>query len=581
MARCEPLPGVSGNPASQQLTVDSWQASAKEQMHMAYEDLRSFIKTLEAENELLRVPMEVDWEYELAGWVRKSVDMRPKGPALLFENLKGYGPEHRVFSAGVASYPRFALALGLPKDTHPKKIIETFRQRIKKPQPPQLVKTGPVKENIIKGNDINLFKFPVPWWTPRDGGRYLGTWHGVVSKNPETGVQNTGMYRVMIYDKNHTGIGFLPFTQIGYHYSIREKQNKPLEVAVVIGAEEVVPMVAGTGFPPDCDEFGMAGALRGEPLKLVQCETVDLEVPATAEIVLEGLLLPHDRRPEGPFGEHTGYHGGPVRMRPVFRVTAICHRNNPIFRGCLLGKPTTEDHTLYDVAYSAAALDMFDTHGPQGVTGVHCPPEGDSISSMVVAMKPHFIGHSRNVGRTVLSSSVGKYMKYVVVVDDDIDPFDLGQVWWAIVTRTQGSRDIEVLKYGTTSRSDPSVPRDQPEYTDKVIIDATKKLDYPYDKNWGGHWAPTGMPIEPSMRLADMKWEKLVSGTVQYDAQIKELELKFEKEIKPHWVKWRSKAYEMTPEEQAREIARSYPVLRDSSVEEEIDRTGAVSAGQM
>jgi UbiD family decarboxylase len=120
----------------------------------------------------------------------------------------------------------------------------------------------------------------------------------------------------------------------------------------------------------------------------------------------------------------------PVRMRPVFQVTIILHRNDPIFRGCLLGKPTTEDHTLYDVIYSAAALDMFETNGPEGVTAAYCPPEGDSISSMVIAMKPYDIGRSKNVGRTLVSSSVGKYMKYkVVVVDDDIDPFDLGQVW--------------------------------------------------------------------------------------------------------------------------------------------------------
>jgi 4-hydroxy-3-polyprenylbenzoate decarboxylase len=176
-------------------------------------------------------------------------------------------------------------------------------------------------------------------------------------------------------------------------------------------------------------------------------------------------------------------------MRPIFQVTAITHRT-ALFSRLSAGQANAEDHTLYDIIYSGAALNMFETHEPQGVVAVHCPPEGDSISSMVISMKPTFIGHSRNVGRTLLSSSVGKYMKYVVVVDDDIDPFDLGQVWWAIVTRTQGSRDIEVLPFGTTSRSDPSVLRDRPEYTDKVIIDATKKLDYPYDKVWGGHWAP-------------------------------------------------------------------------------------------
>jgi len=530
---------------------------------MAYQDLRQFIDVLEKEGELLRVPMEVDWKYEISGWIRKSVDMRPKGPALLFENIKGYPPGMRLFSAGVASYPRFALALGLPKETPPKETINFYRERIKRPIPPKMVRTGPVKENVLKGEEIDLFKFPVPWWTPRDGGRYIGTWHGVATKNLETRVPNMGMYRVMIHDKQHCGVGFLPFTQMGYHYSQWERKNKPMEMAVVIGGEEIIPMVAATGFPPEVDEMTMAGALRGEPVELIKCETVDLEVPANAEIVLEGFLLPRERKPEGPFGEHTGYHGGPVRMRPVFKVTAILHRNNPVFRGCLLGKPTTEDHTLYDVIYSAAALEMFDKHGPEGVTAVHCPPEGDSISSMVIAMKPHYIGHSRNVGRTLISSSVGKYMKYVVVVDDDIDPFDLGQVWWAIVTRTQGSRDIEVLRYGTTSRSDPSVPRNQPEFTDKVIIDATKKLDYPYDRVWGGHWAPTGMPIKETLRLADMKWKKLTTGDASFNREIGELTREFETRIFKKWEDWRKDAYTMSEKEQAEEISRSYPILTE------------------
>jgi 4-hydroxy-3-polyprenylbenzoate decarboxylase len=529
---------------------------------MAFKDLREFIDALERDGELLRVPVPVDWRYEVGGWIRKSIDMRPKGPALLFENLQGYSSEFRLFSAGLATYPRLAMALGLPKQTPPREIINFYRERIKKPVAPALVPTGPVKEHILTGDAIDLFTFPVPWWTPRDGGRYIGTWHGIISKHPDTRVVNMGMYRMMIHDRQHSGVGFLPFTHLGYHYAACEKQGTPLEIAVVIGAEEIISMVAATGFPPGVDELRMAGALRGEPIELVKCETVDLEVPATAEIVLEGIILPYERKPEGPFGEHTGYHGGPVRMRPIFKTTAILHRNQPILRGCLPGQPTAEDHTLYDIIHSAAALDMFDTHGPEGVTAVHCPPEGDSISSMVIAMQPHFIGHSRNVGRTLISSSVGKYIKYVVVVDDDIDPFDLGQVWWVIVTRTQGSRDLEVLRFSTTSRSDPSVPRDQPEYTDKVIIDATKKLDYPYDKNWGGHWAPTCLPLPESIELASLKWEDLVHGTTTNREKIDALTEKFAREISPKWERWRQEAYEMSPEEQAKEISRSYPILR-------------------
>ncbi len=533
---------------------------------MAYKDLREFIGLLEKENELLKVPLEVDWQYEVSGWIWKSSRMGDKGPALLFEKLKGYPPGYRLFADGISTYQRFALALGLPKDTSPREIINFYRERIKKPIPPKIVATGPVKENILLGEDVDMLKFPVPWWLPRDGGRYIGTWFGVITKDPETGIANMGMYRIMVHDKRHAGVGFLPFRHLGHHYAQCERKNKPLEMAVVIGGEEIIPMASGTNAPPGVDEMAIAGALRGEPMELVKCETVDLEVPATAEIVLEGLLLPRERRPEGPFGEHPGYHGGPVRMRPVFQVNAILHRHNPIFRGSLLGKPVQEDHILDDIAHSAAALDMFASHGPEGVTAVHCPPEGDSAMSMVIAMKPHYIGHSRDVGRTLISSNVGKSMKLVVVVDDDIDPFDLGQVWWAIVTRTQGGRDIEVLHFGPISRSDPSVPRDQGEYTDKVIIDATKKLDYPYDRNWGGHWAPTAMPLKETIRLAEMKWQKLVGQDASFDKEIEALTKEFETKIFKKWEDWRKKAYAMSEAEQAAEISRSYPILEEDEI---------------
>ena len=530
---------------------------------MAYEDLREFISVLEKRDQLKRIPQQVHWKYELAGWVRKTMDMRPKGPALLFENLTGYSSDYSVLSGAVGTYERFAIALGLEPEMPLREIINVFKERTLNPIAPVMVSTGPVKENVHTGDDIDLFEFPVPWWTPRDGGRFIGCWHGVVTKEPSTGVRNVGMYRVMIHDKNHTGLGFLPSTEMGYHYSEMERQGKPLEVAIVIGADETVPMVAGTGFPPSVDEFTLAGALRQSPLELVKCETVDLEVPANAEIVLEGQLLPFERKEEGPFSEHTGYHGGGVRMRPIFKVTAICHRNKPIYRGCLLGKPTTEDHTLYSVAQSAAAMRMFETHGPEGVVAVHCPPEGDSIASAFVSMRPHYVGHSRNVGRALLSGPVSKYIKYVVVVDEDIDPFDFGQVWWAIIYRTQGSRDIEVLKFGTTSRSDPSVLRASGEFTDKVLIDATKKLDYPFDHVWGGHWAPVGFPPKEIMELVDLRWQNIFEGNAQVERKISDLTSRIENEVFPKWERFREKHYKLTEEERQREIYLSYPVTRE------------------
>ena len=427
---------------------------------MAYKDLREFISVLEKNKELLHVTEPVNPVYELAGWCRKSTDMGKEAVALMFDNIEGYPKGYRLFANGLSTYPKIALSLGLDPATPPKDIIEIFSERLQHPIDPVMVKTGPVKENIITGDDIDLYKFPTPWWNPRDGGPYIGTWMGLVTKDPKTGISNAGLYRVMIVDKKTCAVGFLPNADMAAHYAECERQNKPLEVAMVIGADETFVMTSSTGFPLNVDEYAMTGGLRGEAVELVKCETVDLEVPANAEIVVEGLIYPHERTPEGPFGEHPGYHGGDVRMRPIFRVTAITHRNDPIMRGSLLGKPTCENHLLRNLVISGEALRAFRNNGPAGVVAINCPPEGDSVLNCVIAMKPRFVGHSRAVGRTMIASVIDRLLKYVVVVDDDIDPFDLGQVWWAIITRTQGSRDIEVLRYGSASRSDPSVPKD-------------------------------------------------------------------------------------------------------------------------
>jgi len=281
---------------------------------MAYKDLRDFIDFLEKEGELRRISAEVDWRYEVSGWIRKTYDVKPRGPALLFEKLRGYSSDFRLVSGLVGSYRRFALALGLNEVSSPQEIVNIFRERIKKPLNPVLVSDGPCQENVDMGDNIDLFKFPVPWWHPRDGGRYIGTWHGVISKDLNSGIRNVGMHRIQVFDRNHTGIGMLPMAHISHHYTQRQRIGQPLEVAIVIGADETVPIVAGTGFPPNVDELAIAGGLREEPIELVRCKTVNLEVPANSEIVIEGIVSPTERHLEGPFGEWAGYHAGGVRQ---------------------------------------------------------------------------------------------------------------------------------------------------------------------------------------------------------------------------------------------------------------------------
>jgi UbiD family decarboxylase len=236
--------------------------------------------------------------------------------------------------------------MGLPQETPVKDLINEYRRRIDKPIDPVLVNCGPCKENIVRGEDLDLLKFPVPYWHPRDGGRYIGTWYALISKDLETGTRNAGLYRMMVVDKDTIAIGFLPFSHLGLHYSKAEDAGKPLPVAAVIGCDELLVMAAAAPYPYGVDEIAMAGALKQMPIELVKCETSNIEVPANAEIILEGEILPYERVEEGPFGEHTGYHGGPVRMRPIFKVKCITYRNNPILRGTVLTKPINESSVI-------------------------------------------------------------------------------------------------------------------------------------------------------------------------------------------------------------------------------------------
>jgi len=506
-----------------------------------YKDLRGYINKLQENQLLLTVSTEVNWKYEIAGWLRKAGDLNSEGkvPAVLFKNIKGYPKDYNLFSLGLGSYGHIALALGLDVATNSKTLINVYKERSKNLLLPKLVPDGPVKENVHTGKDIDLFEFPVPWWTPKDGGRYIGTWHANVTKHPETGQRNVGMYRVEAISNDECAVGFLPFSHMGQHFSAAKKLGRPLEMAIVIGADETINMASATGCAYHIDEFALAGGLRKEAIELVKCETVDLEVPANAEIVIEGIVLTDKLVSEGPFGEHTGYYGGGVRQRPVFKVTGITHRNNPIMRGSLLGRPITEFHILSDIINSAAALTFFEQSGPEDILAVHCPPAADSACLAIIQLKQRYVGQSRNAARMLISSSVSRYLKWVVVVDEDIDPFDLGQVWWALTTRVQGQRDIEVIPFGTCSRSDPSVIHG--EFTDKVIVDATKKMDYPYNATWGDFWAPTCLPPKEIMDLVNLKWDDPKDEESQQ--KIQSIEQKLKDELEPKWLRFREKNY--------------------------------------
>lgn len=412
---------------------------------MAFNDLRQFIDKLRVTNEILEINEEVDPDLEVGAITRRTFDIG--GPAIMFNKLKGYGSDYKFFSGMVSTYRRYAIALGLPADTDVKEIIKTYYERIKKPIPPKIVSSGPVKENILKDEEVDLYKFPTPKWNPRDGGKFIGTFGCVITKDPETDWTNMGVYRMMIHDPTSTGMFIVPAQHIGYHFKKYKMLNKPMPAAVAIGVDPSVVLASCGRYTFNVNELEMAGALREKPLEMVKCETLDLEVPASAEIVLEGEIDPHKLRTEGPFGEYIGYYAGGIQERPVFDVKCITHRDSPINTGTLEGKPIVEDHIIMSVGNSALSRKaLIDDLGIPAVVDIAYHPWSPSNHLVVIATDGNpYPGHDKHVASALWGTKVGAGADWVVIVNKDIDITNLNEVIWAMCTRCKPDRDITVI----------------------------------------------------------------------------------------------------------------------------------------
>ena len=446
---------------------------------MAYRDLREFINQLEKEGELQRIKAEVDWDLELSH-ISKLSDEKG-GPALLFENVKGYSTP--VFVSALASAKRLAVALDFPRDLSVMgSAREWMRRTLKEKIPAVEVATGPCKENIDMGDKVNLLKFPVPKYYKGDGGRYIGTTHCIISKSPETGWVNLGTHRMQVLDKSHAGIWMIPGKHVWLHLKEYEKLGKPMPVAVAIGVDPTIFLCSSAPFPPQECEYDYIGALRGLPVEVVKGETVDLPIPATAEVVLEGEVDPTALRDEGPYGEYSGYYQATF-PKPFMKVNCITYRNNPIHWGCTTGKPITDIHILQALNRTALLWTDLEKMGLPGIQGVYCPPETGGYFTAIVSIKQLYAGHARQVGTAVVSCPSGAYStKLVVVVDDDVDPSDLSQVWWAIGMKFQPDRGTDILKRGFSSHIDPSLPIEEKDTTSRMIMDATTPFEWKAEK---------------------------------------------------------------------------------------------------
>ena len=454
---------------------------------MGFKDLRQFIAALEKTGDVVKIQKEVDWDLELGAIGRRAYELSQ--PAQWFQKIKDYPAEYTVFNGSVGTWRRLAIALGLPPETPVRELYDVYEKREQKPIKPKMVKTGECKDNITTGDKIDLYKLPTPMLHDGDGGRYLGTWDVVVSKDPETNWSNWGMYRFMIHDKN-TLTGYpAPFSHLAMMLMRRYIPNKkPMPIAIVIGCEPMCHMVATAGYGINVDEADYAGALGQAPVELVKCETSDLMVPAHSEIVIEGEILPDQTAPEGPFGEYPGYRSGQTGGGLLCRVNAITHRNSPIMTVIALGTPPDDSSIGASLTAGVAMKRRLLRHGIE-VTGVYVPPEG--VTHLIVVGVKKGGG---DVARQIIEIFTARraMTSKVIVVDEDVDPFNMGEVLHAFATKCHPGKGIYVTTY--EGRANALTPCYSPEERRKLT-----GAGVAFDSTWPLEWdRDTEVPIKSS-----------------------------------------------------------------------------------
>jgi len=450
---------------------------------MEYHDLRTWLKRVEQLGEL-RVIRGAHWNLEIG--VLAEFLMRGRNePVVLFDAIKDYPAGYRVLVNDVGSRKRLALTLDLPIDLDERGLMDAWRKARKKiqPIPHKIVQDGPVLENILQGEEIDMWKFPTPQWHEEDGGRYIGTGDAIITTDPDNGTLNMGTYRVMVHGRDKVFVYISPGKDGRIHRDKWFARGEPMPVVAVLGSDPLLHMVASWTLPHGQCELDYLGGLRGEPLEVIRGPVTGLPIPAAAEIAIEGYVDPNDRQPEGPFGEWTGYYASGVRDEPVVQVKALYHRNDPIILGSPPVKPPSGKVYTHGILRSAAIQEEMEGAGVHGIRGVWFHEAGAGKMLIAVSIEQRYPGHAKQAGMIASQARSAAYMgRYIVVVDSDIDPMNLEDVIWAMCTRSDPAKDIDIVRRCWSSPLDPMVSPEQRKNRDfsssRAIIDATRPFEW-------------------------------------------------------------------------------------------------------
>ncbi|MCC6777294.1 MAG: UbiD family decarboxylase [Hyphomicrobiales bacterium] len=472
---------------------------------IAYDDLRSWMAEAERLGELRRID-GASWQDEI-GMASSIVGKRDDGPAVLFDRVPGFPAGFRVL-VNTFGGKRKNMSLGFPTTLDKVALSRALAQVYAYDRnliPAVEVADGPVLENVLMGDDVDLDIFPTPKWHEKDGGRYIGTGSYNVTRDPDTGWVNLGTYRVMITDKKTVGHNVLPGRHAALHLAKYRARGEKMPMVIVVGGDPLTFFLGGTDVPEGVSEYDLIGGLRGKPVEVVRGKLTGLPFPANAEIVLEGYVNPERIEPEGPFGDWTGTYTEKGRLNPVVEIGAIYHRNDPIILGFPPQFLPDEYSRMRAITRSAVLLRNIEAAGVPAVTQVWAHECGGSRMLIGIAIKQRYPGHAKQAGHIASHCQAGvDGNRWVIVTDDDIDVSNLEELIWCALARSDPATSIDLVSLGKGAVSDPRLsPQDRAKknfVNSRLIIDACM----PY--HWRDEFPEINKPGPEFARAAEEKF---------------------------------------------------------------------------